>query len=53
MKREIKIDLGDAVFWLMVLLCAVLFSGTPDIADAIIYKLTDGKSELPAYKEEK
>lgn len=53
MNSRIKVNLGEATFWIMVLICAILFAGTPDIAGAIIYKLTDGKYQLPPHKEEK
>lgn len=41
-----------ACAWALVFLAWVaLFGGTPDLADAVIYKLTDGKYQIPAYQE--
>lgn len=36
----------DTAFILLIIL-AILFAGDPDLMDAIMYKLTDGKTVLP------
>jgi len=38
----------DVVFLLVVLILAILFAGDPDLMDAIMYKLTEGKIAIPA-----
>lgn len=37
----------DTAFILLILILAILFAGDPDLMDAIMYKLTDGKTALP------
>lgn len=36
-------------FVIIVVICNILFSGSPDLVDAVIYSLTDGKSGLPSH----
>lgn len=37
------IDGSDLGFWIFFAIVTVFFGGSPDIADAIIYFLSDGK----------
>lgn len=37
----------DAAFLIVVLILAILFAGDPDLMDAIMYKLTEGKITIP------
>jgi hypothetical protein len=38
---------SDSVLLICITLLIILFDGTPDIADAIIYTLTNGKLVTP------
>lgn len=43
-KRHIVVRLwpsGDAMFWIFILLAALMFAGEPDLMDAIIHKVMD------------
>lgn len=44
---KITINLEDACWAIGIIALLILFSGTPDLMDAVIYKLTEGKVELP------
>jgi hypothetical protein len=46
-KNSLKIDLSGAVFVAGVFVCIILFAGSPDLMDAILYRLTDGRIALP------
>ena len=37
-----------ATFAALVAVMFILFAGTPDLMDALLYKVTDGAYELPA-----
>jgi len=41
------LDLSSCLFVLGVFTCFILFSGTPDLMDAILFHLTQGKIPLP------
>ena len=38
---------SDIIFVILLFILLVLFAGDPDLMDAIMYKLTDGKVALP------
>jgi len=38
----------NTVILLIIIILAILFAGDPDLMDAIMYKLTDGRIALPA-----
>lgn len=45
--KNVNIDLSRAMLVIGIILCIILFAGEPDLMDAILYKLTDGRIALP------
>lgn len=38
---------SDALLLIFLFLCLLLFAGTPDLYDVVLYRLSDGKVALP------
>jgi hypothetical protein len=45
--KTFSIDLSDAILAVGIIIFIIIFSGDPDLMDAIIYKLTEGKLAPP------
>ena len=46
-KRPINIDVTGALFLIFLFVLILLFAGTPDLYDVILYRLSDGAVTLP------
>lgn len=50
-RYKIEVNIGEAALIIGIVALIIMFAGTPDLADAIIYRLTDGRSGLPSAVE--
>jgi hypothetical protein len=42
-----NIEIPDAMLYVAIIIFIILFAGDPDLLDAVLYNMTDGKIPLP------